>query len=363
MNYRRIKQRNARLLLDDIHSKRSVFRGLPDVINFHSSDVCDLRCIMCYQSHRPGRVSLPPSRVREILDQALPTARKVRLFSAGEPLLDGFEETIARVRHYQCRLEVMTNGLHLDLKRFQMMEESLERLVVSLESHREEVLDRIRGRGVHRNLMRNLTEVGDYVKTKSKNFVSEFRVVLMKENAPHLGDFLRFAHESRVDWVRIVPWVPTSLEPRSTSLGLTPRETAEVLASAQQSARDLAINLLLDGVGEDNVFGFAVRQLEPAPLPTYACGQLTQEITIHPDESVYPCTEPTDLRLGSLQSQSLTELWNGRTMRRLRRQMFSQDLKGACSSCSSYSVDPRRTLSPSIPGSEVALSLDSPYQK
>ncbi len=356
MHYGRLKERNTQLLLDDIRSKNQVFRGLPEIINFNHTDVCNLRCIMCFQAYTPGATTIPDDRVKEILHELLPTARKLKLTTAGEPIIGRFQDIVDLTRHYQSRLEIITNATRLTVERYKLMEDILDQLVISLDSHDKDTLDHIRGKGVYDRMMKNMMAIGEYAKTRQKNYIAVYHSVLMTSNVPHLAGFVRFANATGVDAIKVLRMHYMTEELQQAEdpfVGFTKEQLDAHIHEAQDEARRLKVNLILEEVGYDNVESFRVRQTVPPPVETYSCRMMMQEVYIYPNEDVYPCCVPGDLKMGSLKSSDFVSVWNGKSYRRLRKQMFAQNLLGPCANCKMYSVNPDDSSYNYLPGSEV----------
>lgn len=90
------------------------------------SNVCDLKCAMCptFSGLSPNRLFsikenergfIDGERVLEALEPVLRRALVVHCFGDGEPTLHpGFAALLARLRPYRLRVDVFTNGMHLD---------------------------------------------------------------------------------------------------------------------------------------------------------------------------------------------------------------------------------------------------------
>lgn len=342
-NYRALKKRNRQLLLDDVHSKNQVFRGLPDFINFNHHEVCNLRCIMCFQAYTPGSRMIPSEQARAILDQVLPTASKLRLTTAGEPIHGDFEEIVDRVRHYQCALELITNATRLTPQKFHAMEDVLDHIIISLDSHEQKSLDHIRGKGTHKRIMKNLNDVNAYLGDRYRGFLLSYQWVLMTSNVPHLADFMKFAKGSQANMVRVarMHYMTEELHQNEDPfLNFSREELDQHIGAAQEEARRHGVNLLLDEVGYDSVHSEPIRDQIPTPIDTFACDILMHQTYIMPDQTVAPCCVPGDWNMGSLKTHTFQEIWNGKPYRKMRKQMFDQRLVGACANCKMYAPMP-----------------------
>jgi len=351
-----LKRRNVELLLEDIRQGREVFRGLPDIVNFNSTSVCNLRCVQCFQAYAPGTKTLPPARVEHILDQLLPTARKLRLTTAGEPIGEGFEQILEIARRHECRLEIITNATKLTPERMAGMEDLLEHIAISIDSHVERTLDSIRGQGVHRRVTGNLRAVREYLSGRPRGFRTSLNLVLMTSNLPELAGFVRFASELGVDHVRVLRMSYMTTALRDTEDPFTCFERAEIerhVQAAQAEARALGQNLYLQEVGFDNVLPAPCPEPFPPAVETPYCEMMVREVYIQPDETLTPCCIPADLVMGSLQKSTFAEIWNNKRYQRLRAQMFSQRLSGPCAHCKHYTAKDDPASYDWLPGSQA----------
>lgn len=337
--YQELKDRNSEALRRDVAEGRLVFEGLPEIVNFNSTSVCNLRCIMCFQAYHPGTETMPMDRVRSVLDQLLPTARKLRLTTAGEPIAGPFRELVDIARKYECNLDITTNATGLTRARLQYMEDILDHLAVSLDSHIEPILDHIRGKGVHDRIMKNLKDVRGYLVGRQRPYITSFNMVLMASNAPHMAGFVEFARDAGIDHIRVLrmSYMTQELKYNEDPFVRFPKEQLDqYVHEAQETARKLGVNLILQETGYESVITHDERSIQPPPLDSPYCNMMMQEVFIRPDATVYPCCIPGDLRMGKLQKNTFAEIWNGPKYRRLRKQMFDQRLIGPCATCKHY---------------------------
>lgn len=342
MNYGRLKERNSAFLHDDISSHNEVWRGLPEIVNFNHTDICNLRCIMCYESVLPGKTRIAVPRIREILAQVLPTARKLKLTTAGEPLLLDFEEIVELAREYQVRLSLITNGTHLTVDRYLKMRDVLDHITLSMDSHDRDVFTKIRGKGAYDRIIENLRALSPYA--PNQHHVVHINKVLMRSNLELLPEFVAWAQLVGAHVVKVsrLHFPFEGLMEREDIFGDFPKDVRDkYVHAAMAEARRLGVNLILDELGYENVEVAGAPPILPERPKTYICGYMAQEVYIGPDESVVPCCLPhKDLVMGNLKSASFREIWNGSKFRKLRRGMFEQKLKGYCANCKLYNPLP-----------------------
>lgn len=342
VNYGRLKDHNSALVRDDLNRHNEVWRGLPEIVNLNHTDICNLRCIMCSESVTPGRTRMSVPRVREVLKQVLPTARKLKLTTAGEPLLFDFDEIVEMAREYQVLLSMITNGTHLTLDRYEKMKDILHHLTISMDSHDRDIFTKIRGRGSYDKIVKNLRELRKAVDHYHFNF--HFQMVLMRSNLEALPGFVTFAKEIGVHCVNVtrLHFPFEGLQETEDIFGDFPAETRDrFVYAALEEAKRLGVNVAMADIGYPSYFNAPSPELLPSRPATYICGWVAQEIYIDPFEQVYPCCigDPS-LIMGDLKTQSFAEVWNGPKYRKLRRKMFDQKLSGYCANCKLYAPIP-----------------------
>ena len=327
---------------DDLMHHRTRWRGMPEIVNFNHTDICNLRCIMCFESVKPGKTRIKVPRIREILGQLLPTARKLKLTSAGEPLLFDFDEISEMAREYDVSLSMITNGTHLTPERYLSMQDILGHLTLSMDSHDRDVFTKIRGKGAFDKIIANLKDLGPIF--QHHLHAVHIHKVLMRSNLELFPEFIQFAHDLNVDVVKVLrlhfPF--DGLMDREDIFGDFPQETRDKYClAAIEEAKRLGVNLIMEDLGYPNVSGREAMPLLPERPDTYICGWVAQEVYVDPSENVLPCCmNDESLIMGNLAKESFEEIWNGRKYRRLRREMFEQKMGGYCANCKLYSVLP-----------------------
>jgi hypothetical protein len=123
------KAENSRLLRAEIAGGRTAYRGLPEIVTLNSTDICNLRCVMCPRSLAQGKCRLDDRAAGLVCDELFSTALKVnRTTAGGEPLRRGFDGILERARRHAVRMDVATDGMLLDLEVFPRMRPVLDHL-------------------------------------------------------------------------------------------------------------------------------------------------------------------------------------------------------------------------------------------
>lgn len=332
----RRKDANSRLLREDVAARRPVFRALPEVVGFYTSDVCNLRCGMCPRCLAQGEHKLPRDVLARVCTDLFPTARKAILTSAaGEPLLADFDLLLGEARRHAVRMDLSTSGTLLTPEVYRAARPVFDHLNVSLDCHVPEVYERIRAGARFERVHANLRGICEERRRRPDDVLFSLSFLVMASNLPHLADFVRFAHELGVDGVlcqRLRHEVKAS-EDEDPFLR-QPGEVERVVEEARAVARELGFTLLLHELGMESVVGRPIRAKVPPSLEGQGlCWFTAQNMGVMSNGDVYPCCYPTDHRLGNVHEQRPAEIWNGPAARALRAAHFSRRGTLFCNGC------------------------------
>lgn len=330
------KERNARLLLEDVERRATVFRAAPDVIGLHTTEVCNLKCVQCPRSVSPGTEVLPRAELARVCETLFPTARKAILTAAaGEPLLRDFDLVLERALECGVRLDVITNGTVLTESLYAAASPALDHLNVSLDSLDPEGYRRIRGAPLSR-VTDHLEAIRDRRAADPDDVLLTVSAVVMRSNLDHLADFVRAAGALGVDGVlfqRLLHQVKAS---RDEDPFLAPGEATVRAAfdDARRAALETGTNIYLGEFGLESAVVRPLRDKRPATIEGKGlCWFLAQEFAVMYTGDVYPCCFVTDHLLGNLRREDPLAIWNGRPAQRLRAAHWSRRGTLFCRGC------------------------------
>lgn len=342
------KLANSQLLREEIAARREVLRALPEIVTFHNTDICNLRCVMCPRHLGQGTHALDDDLLRLVADELLPTALKANFTSGGgEPLGVGFEVLLERVRRHATRLDVTTNGLLMTREKFLAMQPALDHLNVSVDCVVPAIYERIRVGASFDKLAARLAHVAELRREHPDGMLFSLSAVVMASTLPHLPELIAFAARHGADGVVLQRLqhdvMPTWHE--DVTRHFTATEIERHLDAAEHAARAAGISLVSSGFGRAPLWVRPVRSKVPDPLDGHGiCSFLTQTFTLMFTGEVYPCCKPTDYRLGDVYSESSFEIWNGTPLRRLRRAHYDRQGTVFCSGCELAPHLPARPL-------------------
>jgi MoaA/NifB/PqqE/SkfB family radical SAM enzyme len=211
------------------------FAPMPKVLEFETSNVCNLACTMCngffsstirkHREQRPPLKSPYDGRFVQQLESFIPHLAEAR-FLGGEPFLIKLYydiwDLIARLNP-TINVTIVTNGTILNDR----VRETLARLKahvnISIDSLDPENYERIRVNARFTEVMENFGYFREYV--RQKNTSMAFNVCPMRQNWRELPDFLRFCNQHD-----ITLFFNTMTHPEEMSLrSMRRRELARVI--------------------------------------------------------------------------------------------------------------------------------------
>ena len=140
------------------------------------TDHCNLRCKHCYNGHKyfshcstHAPSSSDPLWEPEMLLVESISSEHIDFvhFLGGEPLVSPkLFSVAARLREKRIRMGLNTNGTLVRDKIKNIQEADFDQIVVSLDSPHAEINDLVRGKGVHKKVIRGLNAVSNLASTK-----------------------------------------------------------------------------------------------------------------------------------------------------------------------------------------------------
>ena len=223
-------------------------------IQLDITNICNLKCVHCYQPERTGG-ELPFSSWQKILEQYSALAEKLALkpwfgISGGEPTLSPLFAPILEEIHGrwpQAGVAVITNGTALSEKIVSVLKAHGASVQISLDGPDAERHDLIRGAGSFARMMEGrklLLDVG---------IAPTFQAVLSLRTMPWIGDFFKTAGRLKVPAMSFARFVPqgrgkalAESEADRPLIGFELRDAyAKILAESRRSGVSTGTNLPL----------------------------------------------------------------------------------------------------------------------
>lgn len=319
----------------------------PFHIQWHITNLCNLRCRHCYQDDFSREMDLDWTGLRRVADNVLTALQGwgqtgcIHL-TGGEPLLK--PELFSLLKYIDQHplideLGIITNGLLIDQEVVKKLSNfpKLRKIKISLDGADAEKNDSIRGMGNFSKIIQNLSWVRD-----KNRFETILMFTAMKRNFRDLPAFLKLSRELSVDGFiieRFIPW------------GRGRERRDDVLS--KEDWKELIKTLLeLFSIEEEDAFlSYQAFQInfnhEEPELLGAPCVVGRDGLCVMPDGDVFPCRR-FPVAIGNLLETPLRNIWDeSELLEKLRRK---ESLKGKCRSCEIKDCRGCRSLALSLTG-------------
>ena len=324
----------------------------PFYIQWHITNLCNLRCSHCYQDDFSSKDYLEWPALESVCDNLLSGLRSwgrtacVHL-TGGEPLLKPELFPLLDYLNLQpliSEMGIITNGLPLDREMLGKLSafSKLKKIKISLEGADAQVHESVRPRETFDRVLQNLS-----LAQKEERFETIVMFTVMKRNYESLPSLLSLCQALGVHSLileRFVPW----------GRGAGIRE--EVLSREQWKEVAESLSRFLDlGKVEELFLPYQAFQVkfdgEDSELLGAPCVVGVDGLCIMPAGDVFPCRR-FPVSLGNLRTQPLTELWESAVV--LERLRKKENLKGKCGRCGFEGCRGCRSLALSLTGDYLA---------
>lgn len=269
----------------DTYPKEGIVGKVPLQIDLFAVDICNLKCPMCpRQDYIPGKGYMSFDVVKKILDDATEHGLCAFNFGGlGEPTLypDLFKVIAYAKEKGVVDVNMHTNGTRLDHDfNRQLLDSGLDRLIISLDSAKKEVYEKIR---VGAQFEKVYAAVEDLLKQRKEHPTARMHIkanfIEMNEDDPDDKNAFLAYWSGKVDRISILRY----LDCRNGEEGLFHKQNYV----------------------QDNAF---------------CCGELWRRLVIWSDGTATVCFRDIKRRVivGNIHEQSVTEIWTGEKLQRIR---------------------------------------------
>ena len=299
-------------------------------IQWHITNLCNLRCKHCYQEDFSKKDDLDLGELKKISNNILGTLSQWNQMATihltgGEPLLK--QELFSLLEDLDQNpvveeLGIITNGLLFNqdvIKRLSKFSK-LRKIKISLDGPSEQINDSIRQGRTFNRVIKNILLIREK---------SSFEIILMftvmRSNFRSLSDFFKLSRELGTDAFiieRFIPW------------GRGRERMEEVLSKEEwRELTETLLNLFLidekDALLPYQAFQINFNGEEPELLGA-PCVIGSDGLCIMPEGSVLPCRR-FPIPIGNLLNNSLKEIWESSAL--LNQLRKKKNLKGRCGKC------------------------------
>jgi len=326
-------------------------------IQWHITNLCNLRCKHCYQEDFSKSRDLDFPALKKVSDNVLSAMsewdKKACIHvTGGEPFLK--EELFLLLDHLDRQsaveeLGIITNGLHFDqdtMGRLSLLRK-LKKIKISLDGADVEMNDSIRGRGTFERAIENVSLI-----KREGRFGIILMFTVMKRNFRDLVSLLKLCQDLGVDGLIIERFIPWGMGKKIIDEVLGQKEWNELVDTLSEF-----FSLNDDGLFPYQAFqvNFSGEEMELLGAP---CVIGKDGLCIMPEGNVLPCRR-FPISIGNLLSDSLKIIWEkSEVLERLRRK---ENLKGRCGRCEIMDCRGCRSLALALTGDYLGEDPHCPY--
>lgn len=378
---------------------------------------CNLRCRTCWQSlpARPAAkgasaspaarsVALSDAALERVAREVLPFASSANYSCVAEPFSHpGFLDFLDMAAPAEVPFSTIpTNGTRLPNETIERVHAAgVSRLTFSFDGARRETFESIRRGADFDGVVENVLRLKAWKEARRTDRPSvQINCILSRRNVAELGEIVDLAARLGAVELHLRHAIAIEgLDVESDSLAHAPDESDRAVRAAVRRAEHAGVR-----VPEPPLFAVAAPVRRPslrermagalrAARPRVgapACRRPWENLSIHPDGSVYPCdawifdpsrsraaplfppeegstTSPDEYRMGSVEEKPFAEIWNGPKFVALRESLIgARPMKDFCVRCPLRLGDPLRATvgrySPSIERGHVPRRWSDPRE-
>ena len=328
-------------------------------IQWHVTNLCNLRCKHCYQDDFSKRNDLDWAGLKKVCDNLLNTMKDwdktacIHL-TGGEPLLkpDLFPLLNHLDQHSMVEeLGIITNSLPIDQETMKRLIgfSKLRKIKISLDGGNAETNDSIRQRGTFDKVVKNIPLI-----KREERFEIVLMLTAMKRNFRSLLSLFKLCQDLGIDGLIIERFIP---------LGRGRESLDEVLSKEEWKEMIEMLSDFISTEEEHSFFPYQAFQIsfgggEPELLGA-PCVVGMDGLCVMPDGSVFPCRR-FPVSIGNLLETPLSEIWEkSEILERLRNK---ENLKGRCGRCGIDDCRGCRSLALALTGDFLEEDPHCSYQ-
>lgn len=320
----------------EIARKEKKLLSFPRSLNVTLTNKCNLKCIMCFANEEKFEIS---NNILQEIKNIIPYLQNISWMGGEIFLYKDFIEVLQWTAQYSVRQEIITNGLLLDEKTIKILLTNNIDITMSIDGTSKDVYENIRLNGNFEELLEILSHISKIRKELNSTSRLKLNTVIIKGNYHQITDFLEFANKYGFDILSFSPLVRDS---RTKELDVFGKDfNKNVIAEITRKINYIREKALIYGVQIENslptesfveniatkeyIFNFSMTSAK-----SLSCHIPWKRLFIASNGDVYPncfCKIP----IGNLTKNSLSELWNSKTMIEYRTRIIDNNRNKFCS--------------------------------
>lgn len=332
--------------------------SLPLTIWVENTTACNLRCEMCYKSAVdtcPPNLHLPP----EFMQRLLPEARSAcfsLLLGFGEPLLSpNYFPWLEQLIGIGCTTTTSFNGLVLNEERARkVIESGVAQVSFSVDATTAETYSRIRKGGDWDTLLTNIRRFMRFRAEQGSELpYPRLSFVMLRDNLHEIPQCADFAKSLGIEFIAVMDPVFYS-EEMAERFSFSDAQQTQAIDQLRRRCEQLGV--FLDYYQDSSYIYLDSKGIptKPGKMPPAAkyqdnsspllCPMLYTTLFIRGDGKVAPCCYLYEKVVGDLNISSVTDIWRGAELARMRRAIREGDFPPGCRICQRLMLRNRREI-------------------
>lgn len=266
------------------------------------------------------------------------------LFSGfGEPFLHPHYLSMLReIKKYGPFVYLFTNGILMNKGISEsLVDTGVDKICVSFGGASRDTYKKIRGIDGFDKVVENIQYINEYIKKRGKEKpMLSFNIVAMNSILPELVSVVALAHKLGVKDIDMPNLVVQGKAMFQESVWHNVEKAKNIFTQARALAERYQIS-------------FRAPDLE---VRRNDCRDLFRKLLVTWDGKVLSCANERFL-LGDLSENKITDIWNSRGVKKLRKDYYHKGLEVLCSGCTNWDNRPETFLNPWVNSRDYAVKV------
>ncbi len=336
----RTREENKILQKEDLTFLSETVKAYPMNYYIAVSVVCDIRCPFCPRQFYKDVVRQNSGLMdyEKFLNFApyLKYADYAGFFGLGEPFLNKkFFNFISEAKKYGAYAATSTHGLSLTTEVCEkIIDVSLDEIAVSFDSPKKNTFEFLRKGADFAVVKRNVKYLTSLKKQKNSDKPAiHIAAAVSKYNIKHISDMISFAKDIGGSRIVFTNLIIVDEKNESLSVAGTP-EFKDKIEKAKKQGEKIGIEVLHF---PQNPFPYKKQERTFSGKERFGCYEAWRTFAVERNGMVRPCCY-LEADFGNAFEQSIDEIMNNESFRKLRRSFIDKNLNPTCRSCENLQI-------------------------